>query len=157
MNRTLARKIIRGAAAVNDLPNLLYFIEMTLPVALRPSPHVSTMAASYPAGWVPVIPLSPDPDAARHYAHLLLELMKSANQGRGIVLRTELTAPDILEDFGVRWYIWGEPIPAQVDAICPVCGQVGQVAVRERLACCQVAKPLGAGAGMYAGQWWGGK
>lgn len=156
MNRTLAKKIIHGAAAVDDLDKLLYFVEMTLPVALRPSPDVRTMAASYPAGWVPCVPLAPDPDAAKHYAHLLLELMQSANRERGIILRTELTAPDILADCGIRWYIWGEPIPAQVDAICPVCGQVGQVAVGAALECCQVAEPLGAGAGMYAGNWWGG-
>ena len=156
MNRTLARKIIKGAAAQDDLAGLLYYVEMTLPTNLRPASGGKTMAATHPPGWIPVVPLAPDPDAARHYAHLMLELMNSANQGRGIILRTELTAPDILDNCGARWYIWGEPIPALVDKICPVCGQVGRVAVGGRLACCLVDAPLGAGAGMYAGQWWGG-
>lgn len=157
MNRTRARKIINGAAAVGDLHALFYFVEMTLPASLRPPSGAATMAASYPAGWVPVVPLAPDPDAARHYVHLMLELMASANRGRGIVLSVELTAPDILEDCGVRWYVWGEPIPALVDAVCPVCGGVRRVAVGAVLDCCPASlAPLGVGAGMYAGQWWGG-
>ena len=156
MNNTLTRRIIRGASAQGDLSGLLWFVEMTLPASLRPSPDVRTMAASYPAGWVPCVPLAPDPDAARHYAHLLLELIKAGNAGRGITFRTELTAPDILDDCGISWYIWGEPIPALVDAICPACGAVGRVAVGAALDCCRAVSPLGAGAGVYAGQWWGG-
>lgn len=156
MNRTQVNRLIAAAQADGSLGDLLYFVEMDLPAALRPSQSARTMAATWPAGWIPCVPLAPDPAIAADWSHLLLELIKSANVGRGIVFRVELTSRPIMSDLGLSWYVWGESIPALVDAVCPVCGAVGRVPVGERLACCPPPSPLGAGAGMYAGQWWGG-
>ena len=155
MNRTKARKIVDAADKMGELNELLYFIEMEVPRNLLTSPDASHVAATYPAGWIPVVPLAPDPRAAEHYAHLLCALMESSNQGRGIVFRVELTSRDVLDGYGLDWYIWGETIPVQVDAICDECGGVHRVTPGQPPVCAH-APLLAAGAGVYGGQWWGG-
>lgn len=155
-NRTKSRKIIEAAAAAGELDDLLYGVDMLLPPSLRPSPGVRSMAATYPAGWSPVVPLAPDPEVAGHLAEILHGLLVEANQGRGITFVLSLTARRDLDRWGLAYYEWGEDIPVRVDAVCPVCGAVGRVAAGAALDCCPPVSPLGAGAGVYAGQWWGG-
>ncbi len=123
MNRTKAGQIIAAADKMGELDELLYFIEM------EDLHHVvaRTLAATYPAGWIPVVPLAPDPRAAEHYAHLLCALLEDGNRGRGILFRVELSSHSVMDGYGLAYYVWGESIPVQVDAICAVCGGVHRV------------------------------
>jgi len=154
-NRTRARQIIEAAQKVDELDCLYYFVEMDVPRSLRTAPDANLVAATYPAGWIPVVSLVPDPRIAEHYAHLLCALMEEGNRGRGIVFRVELTSRDVLDGRGLKWYVWGEAIPVRVDAICAVCGGVHRVTPGQSPSCPH-APALAAGAGMYGGNWWGG-
>lgn len=155
MNRTRAKQIAAAAQSVGELDELLYFVEMEVPRHLRTSPDAARVAATYPAGWIPVIPLAPDQRAAAHYAHLLCALMEDANRGSGILFRVELTSRSVMDGYRLSYYVWGEEIPVQVDAICPECGSIHRVTPGQSAACAH-APMLAAGAGFYAGQWWGG-
>ena len=155
MNRTRAKQIAAAAQNVGELDELLYFVEMDIPRNLRTSPDAGHVAATYPAGWIPVVPLAPDPRAAEHYAHLLCALLEDGNRGRSILFRVELSSRSVLDGYGLAWYVWGEPIPVQVDAICAECGGVHRVTPGQPPACTH-APLLAAGAGVYGGQWWGG-
>lgn len=155
MNRTRAKQITAAAQSVGELDELLYFVETEVPRSLRSSPDAARIAATYPAGWIPVIPLAPDPRAADHYAHLLCALLEDANRGRGIIFRVELSSRSVMNSYGLAYYVWGEGIPVQVDAICAECGGVHRVTPGQPSACTH-APLLAAGAGVYSGNWWGG-
>lgn len=115
--RTWQQKIIDGAKRLRELDRLYWFVEMTLPRAMGGG----YAAATYPVRCVPVIPAGPEPEEQRHWAHLLLELFKDTNQGRGILFDLALTDCDILKEY--RWYVYGETPPAP-DVICEWCGEV---------------------------------
>lgn len=80
-------------------------------------------AVSVPGAHVPVVPVAPDPEETRHYAHLLLEFVRSANPGLDVAL--DLTAADLLA--GYAWYDWASR--ADWDTICATCGSVRPAAV----------------------------
>ncbi|MGD9726273.1 MAG: hypothetical protein AB7R40_22295 [Nitrospiraceae bacterium] len=116
--RTWQKKIIAGATRLQELNRLYWFVEMTLPRAMGGG----YAAATYPVRAVPVVPVGPDPEEQRHWAHLLLELFKECNQRRGIEFDLALTDCDILQEY--RWYVYGEMPPPAPDAICEWCGEV---------------------------------
>lgn len=165
-NRTAVRKMVQMAKAHDDLDDLVYYVEMTLPQALRPRPDADKMAATFPPGWIPTIPLSPDSKAAEQWAHLLLEVLKDANEGRNILFRTALSSKLYMEELGLAFYEWGEPPQAMVDWICPACGMVERVFVGEQGTCCQPTQkrrraakachPLPENAQFVGLHWWGG-
>ena len=165
-NRTAVRKMVEMAKAHDDLDDLVYYVDMRLPLALRPRPDAAEMAATYPPGWIPTIPLSPDAKAAEQWAHLLLEVLKDGNEGRGIVFRTALSSKLYMQELGLDFYEWGDLPQKMVDWICPTCGTVEQVFVGERGTCCQptqkrrrgrkMAHPLPDNAQRVGLHWWGG-
>ena len=105
------------------------------------------MPATYPAGHIPVINLAPDPNTAREWAHLLLELFKASNPGRGFFYELCLTDANALA--GWYWYNWGEDCATKVDKICETCGMVRAIPANEDLTC-DCAAPSGADAlGLY--------
>lgn len=129
-SRTWQRKIISAAAANGQLHQLRWYIEMDIPSTHRRGPGHRVQCASYPAGFVPTVPL--DEDGADDYAHLLLELFRSANPDS--TFRIMLTDVPMLESSGIAHYIWGED-PPHVDTICAVCGMVGPGRPGRRLGC----------------------
>lgn len=119
--RTWQKKIIDEAIRQGELDRLYWFVEMTLPRSMGGG----TAAATYPVRCVPVVPVGPgaaNVEEQRHWAHLLLELFKESNRGRGILFELALTDCDLLQQ--LRWYVYGEMPPPAPDAICEWCGEV---------------------------------
>jgi hypothetical protein len=52
----------------------------------------------------------------------LAALFEMGNRSRGISFKPALTEGQLLD--GLRWYEYGEPVPYEMDIICPKCGQV---------------------------------
>lgn len=71
---------------------------------------------------IPVVRVGPDPAVSAHWAHLMLEIAK--HYSPKLLLRTEITAVDILDDAGVAWIEFGD-----VDLVCPGCAAVGDSCV----------------------------
>ena len=165
-NRTAVKKIIQMAEAHNDLADLVYYVWMRLPLELRPRPDATELAATFPPGWIPVIPLTPDPKVAEQWAYLLLEIIKAGNEGRGILFQTGLSSRLYLQELGLAFYEWGDWPDALVDWICPTCGAVEKVLVGEVGTCCTRRRerrvpakqcyPLPANAQRVGLNWWGG-
>ena len=130
--RTWQRRILAAAQADGTLSDLLWFVEMDLPPRLRPRPDARYMPATFPAGWIPTIPATLD--GAKHWAGLLLALLKTSNQGRGIQFATMITDRNTLADNGLYYYEWGAPVPT-VDTICTACGMVAPGTAGSALGC----------------------
>lgn len=130
--RTWQNRIIDGARQRNDLTSLYWMVEMRLP----PSLGGGYAAAAYPTRCVPVLPVAPDPKESREWAHLLLELFKASNIGRGIEFDLALTNDDMLRETKAAWYVYGEQ-PTTRDVICACCGAIeqGNVNTGERWLC----------------------
>ena len=131
--RTWQRKVIEQAKTAGDLPRLFWFIEMDVPAGLRPSPAARYMPATYPPGFVPVIPAGPDPDVQREYAEILCAVFETANRGRMISFAPTLTDTDLLSGF--FWYEYGEQPRQEIDHVCPYCGSISRAPVTARPAC----------------------
>ena len=166
-NRSLSKRIIAAARAEGKLHELCYYVDMWMPRDLRPRPDVDHVPASWPPGFVPYIPLPPDEVIANDYAHILVALMESGNEGRGLVFRSELVGIDQLEATSYIPYPWGEDLSSRVvNKICPICGQVEKVFVGEKGTCCQPTRkrrprprpayPLPHNAQFVGLHWWGG-
>jgi len=165
-NRTAVQKMVEMAKAHGDLDDLVYYVDMRLPLSLRPRPDATEMAATFPPGWIPTISLAPDAKAAEQWAHLLLEVIKAGNEGREITFRTALSSRLYMQELGLDFYEWGDLPTATVDWICSTCGAIQPVGVGERGTCCQptqkrrrgrVAFPLPDNAQRVGGlHWWGG-
>lgn len=167
-NKSLCKRIIDAASAEGKLHELCYYVDMWMPRELRPRPDVDHVPASWPPGFVPYIPLHPDPVIANDYAHILVALMESSNQGRGLIFRSELIGIDQLEATDYQPYEWGEDLSSRiVDKICPNCGSIERVFVGEAGTCCKrqrAIRPLPrqeyklpANAQMVGLHWWGGE
>jgi len=102
---------------------------------------------------VPVVPVGPDVEEQRHWAHLLLELFKESNRGRGMLFALALTDCDMLCDMlkGYRWYVYGETPPAAADVICGWCGEVFAPAVAH--VCMQAPVEVWADLGTQGQRW----
>lgn len=120
--RSFQRRVIDDAKRKGELCQLYWFVEMDLPPSLRPKPHIRNLPASFPAGFVPVVAVAPDPVIQQEWALLLLEIMRSSNRNRGLGLDLALTTVDLLKSF--YWYEWGDEIAVEVDHVCPFCGMV---------------------------------
>lgn len=166
-NRSLSKRIIAAATAQGKLHELCYYVDMWMPRELRPRPDVDHVPASWPPGFVPYIPLAPDETIASDYAHILVALMESGNQGRGMIFRSELIGIDQLEETQYIPYAWGEDLSSRlVDKVCPICGAVEQVFIGESGKCCQPTRkrrsppkpayPLPHNAQRIGLHWWGG-
>lgn len=117
--RTWQRKILE-AARRDAYADLYWYVEVMLP-GRRSAPAV------YPAQTIPVIAVAPEPEITRHYAHMLVELLRAhAGQPAGVEFVSQLIAGESLNDAGVRWYVYGDVV--EMDAICYACGAVGRVA-----------------------------
>jgi hypothetical protein len=114
--RTEQRRIL-DAEQANGYADMFWYTAAT-------PPGGETYAAAYPARAIPVIPVAPDPEITRHWAHLLQELFRSAEPGWAF--ETRLTNGAGLERAGVVWYEWGTEVTA--DAVCADCGCVERVA-----------------------------
>lgn len=112
-------RILTGARHAGEMHLLYWMIEMKVSTSLTGGRHPTLAAATYPAGWIPLIPVAPDPAISRHYAEILLTLIKDANHGRPIEFGLTLTATDMVA--GHRHYQWGD---ARWDCICTHCGAV---------------------------------
>jgi hypothetical protein len=131
-SKSWQRKIIDAARANGELHKLRWYIEMDIPAAARRHRDHKIQCASHPPGFVPVIPL--DQPGADEYAHLLLELFKSANPDT--TFRLMLTDIPMLQSCRIDWYDWGDlPAPQPIDIICELCGLVGPGQPGQRLGC----------------------
>lgn len=112
--RTEQRRIL-AAEQATGWAGLVWFVAAT-------PPGEDTYAAAFPARAIPVVPVGPDPEISRHWAHLLQELFRSAvgPDGAGWAFETRLTNGAGLERAGVVWYEWGT-----LDVVCETCGAVG--------------------------------
>lgn len=166
-NKSQRKRIIAAAIANGTLHTLAYYVQMRLPLNLRPRPDAQFLAATWPPGFVPIVPLAPDPEIAADDAYILEQLLWEANKERGIIFNYELTSLDILQAAGHTYYEWGDDISDRVvDWICPVCGGIERVFVREKGTCCRrpprrraPRKPrytLPANAQRIGLNWWGG-
>lgn len=112
--RTWQRKILEQASRDN-YAGLYWYIEWQLG-------YNNYASAAAPGKFVPVVPVGPDPETSRHWAHLLAELFRVSNPP-GSSFEPALTSIEVLAT--VPWYVWGEtPI---VDVVCALCGSVEQV------------------------------
>lgn len=106
--RTTQQRILTAAAADGTLPDLYwYIVSGDDAIALR---------APDGTGIVPVLPVAPDPETTRHWAHMMLELAQQYHPKRAMHL--ELTVRTALEQHGA-WHDWGS-----TDFVCPGCGAV---------------------------------
>jgi hypothetical protein len=81
-------------------------------------PRKEYAIATYPTGFVPLVPVVPDPEITRHWAHLLLEVMRPDAY---YPIYTQLAHTQTLHK-AFRYYEWGDTIP--IDLICDLCGAV---------------------------------
>jgi hypothetical protein len=106
--RTEQARILAAAAGNGTLPDLYwYIVSGDAAVALR-TPDGCAI--------VPVLPVAPEPEITRHWAHMMLELAQQYHPKRAMSL--ELTARDVLDAHGT-WHDW-----TQTDFVCPGCGAV---------------------------------
>lgn len=122
-NRTFQRRILAEAQR-DGYADLYWFIEMRLP-GNRSAP------AAYPGRLIPVVPVAPDPEQTRHWAHLLAELFASTNPAV-IQFTPALTHVESLTVTGAAWYVYGN-----LDVVCPSCG-----AVNVRYCCDEAMKAM---------------
>jgi hypothetical protein len=131
-SKSWQKRLIEDARATGQLHQLRWYVEMDIPAASRRGPDHRIQCASHPPGYVPVIPL--DAQGADDYAHLLLELFRSANPDS--TFRLMLTDVPMLEECRIAYYTYGEdPAPAGIDIICTACGLVGRGQPGQRLGC----------------------
>lgn len=109
-SKTAQRRIIEAAKADGSLDTLYWYIVIGLQ-----GNRTIQLAVN---GWVPVLPVAPDPEVSQHIAHLMLEIHKQRFPGSD--LRIELTVIDVLVNAGIQWYEWGTE-----DVICPECAGIG--------------------------------
>lgn len=114
--RTWQRKIL-AAAQRDNYAGLYWFVEMTLS-------RQYTGSAAHPGQFVPVVPVAPDPEETRHWAHMLAELFKASNPPT-VGFDPALTSLEALQTTGVPWYEFGDAVT--VDVVCYGCGGVAQV------------------------------
>lgn len=166
-NKTTVKKIIAAAERRGELGDLVWFPNMKLPTYMRSSPDEKEAAATFPHGWVPVISLAPDKKEAKEKAHFLWEILVAANEGRGILFETLISSKSYMQEVGIAFYEWGQPITAIVDWVCPQCGAISRLVAGEKGGCCTVpyriprsrpplAYPLPVNAGLVGKNWWGG-
>lgn len=112
--RAEQRRILEAERA-RGWAGLVWFVAAT-------PPGGETYAAAYPARAIPVIPIAPDPEVTKHWAHVLQELFRHAvaPEGAGWAFEVRITNAAGLERAGVIWYEWGS-----LDLVCPGCGAVG--------------------------------
>jgi hypothetical protein len=127
--------VLAAAEARNELGGLFWFVEADYPKRLLPPGIKRRQPATWPLGFIPVLPAGPDVEEQQAWAELLAGLFAAGNVGRGIAFKPTLTTADLLQ--GLRWYEWGEPVGYEVDYICPKCGQVQRVpaGVKPRCEC----------------------
>lgn len=136
-SRTWQNKIISAAIQHGSIDKLYWFIQMKMPAALGGG----YAAAHSPVRCIPVIPVTTDPETSKTCAFFLQLAFQHANQGRGIYFEVALTDCDILDSETASkpfvWYILGNepPTPPAIyrDMICPHCGQIQRIEVRETL------------------------
>lgn len=131
--RTWQRKVIDGARAKGEVDQLYWFVEMDLPSTIRPAKGARYMPATYPPGFVPVIPAGPDPDVSREYAEILTLLFETSNRGRMIEFNPTLTDRDTLGGF--YWYEFGDEPTHEIDHVCEYCGSIRRGPVLAPPAC----------------------
>lgn len=119
-NKNLER-IIDGARRLGELDQLYWMVEVKISASLAGTKQPVIAAASWPLGWVPVVPVGCDPQLSRHYAEILLECLKTSNRGRLIDFGLALTNRGIIEQGGYQVYEWGE---LRWDCVCVACGAV---------------------------------
>lgn len=122
--RTWQKKIIDGAVKAGEISDLYWFVEMDLPSTIRPNQRARYMPATYPPGFVPVIPAGPDPDISREYAEILTLLFATSNRGRLIDFNPALTDRGTLEELKFYWYEFGDQPHQEIDHVCEKCGQI---------------------------------
>ncbi|MCC6454474.1 MAG: hypothetical protein IT328_05985 [Caldilineaceae bacterium] len=109
-NRSQQRRIIEAAIQAGELHTLYWY-----PVSDRGGGRTEAVGVNEQ---IPVVRVAPDPEITQHDAHIMLELLKSKSPE--LLLHLELTAVDILEDGGFRYFEFGGS-----DLVCEWCGAVG--------------------------------
>ena len=109
INRTWQKRILAEAQASGRLHELYWY-----PVAQN-GPRDKAVAVGGAVPSIPVVPVAPDPEISRHWAHLLLNMFAIP----GVEFAADLTTAEILDESGIPWFIWGLH-----DHICPGCGAI---------------------------------
>ena len=121
-NKTTINRLLDGAQRAGEMDQLYWLVEMRVSPTVAGTKQPVIAAAAYPVGWTPVVAVGPDPQLSRHYAEVLLELLKSANRGRLIEFGLALTTEEfVVQEQDAPVYVWGE---ARWDCVCVVCGGV---------------------------------
>ena len=111
-SRTFQQKILTSAARDN-FHGLHWYIEARVS-------HRLIVPVCWPAHWVPLIPVAPDPQITRHYAEILRALIISNSDPHGYEFNIALTHDEALQNLATQCYTYGE-----LDHICPWCAVVG--------------------------------
>lgn len=114
-------RLIDGAKRAGELDQLYWMVEIKVAAALAGTKRPVIAAASWPLGWVPVVPVGCDPVESRHYAELMMACLKTANRGRLIDFGLALTNREIIEAGNYHTYEWGDYC---WDCVCVICGAV---------------------------------
>lgn len=145
--RSWQEQIIEGATKAGDLHTLYYLIELQLPNYLVKKIGKRRMLAYHPPGFLPVVHLTPDPDAAYATIQLLKEWLVHANRDwltdkpSAIDFRIMLVPDEVLHALDY-WYEWwpdteaGPELPCiEVDRICSACGGITKALRRDGWTC----------------------
>ncbi|MCC6454172.1 MAG: hypothetical protein IT328_04465 [Caldilineaceae bacterium] len=108
--RTQQRRIIEAATLDGSLDTLYWY-----PVSDRGGGRTEAVGVNEQ---IPIVRVAPDPEITQHDAHIMLELFKQKSPE--LLLHLELTAIDILEEGGFKYFEFGTS-----DLICPMCAAVG--------------------------------
>jgi hypothetical protein len=115
--KTFQHRIL-DQARPDNYAGLYWFIEMRLGATRY-------VSACWPGRFVPVVPVAPDPEITRHWAHMLGELFQASGELPSIHFEPALTSVEALRDTGCYWYEFGDPVFA--DVVCRGCGCVEQI------------------------------
>lgn len=113
--RTFQKRIVEQAQRDGTLGDLFWYV-----VANRKG---TASAVAAPNDLVPIIWIAPDPVESRHYAEMMLEIIRSYN--RVLDLTLEIGVKSALHV--VKWYEFGAI--ADWDHICPACGGINNSCV----------------------------
>ena len=88
--------VLAAAVARNELGGLFWFVEADYPKRLLPPGIKRRQPATWPLGFIPVLPAGPDVEEQQTWAELLAGLFAAGNVGRGIAFKPTLTTADLL-------------------------------------------------------------
>lgn len=113
-SKTLQGKIL-SAARRDNYAGLYWIVECEYA-------HQKFAPAVHHRRWIPAIPVAPDPEITRHWAHILVEMFALHNPPP-VHFETVIVVQEELSKF--HWYELGDILP--IDLVCLICGATSTV------------------------------